>query len=214
MNNSHSIFQVDHYGELWMTAAYRFFHIEDIMRRYNYKEVIHVEADNLLYGDLSTILPTLRDNYKGITATPLDAKMTYVTASVMWISSLAHMENFNNYLLDISFKDMNSTWGGYIMWLRPRACCKKGGFNPDEQGMGVKIYAVNEMSMLAYYKHINSEIFHFFPVNAIYDSYVLNRYVINMSEFAPGGTWVGQATGNGIWDSNSWGQYLGTYLSI
>jgi hypothetical protein len=49
-----------------MSAAYRFFHIEDIMRTFGYDDVIHIEADNLLYGDLSTILPTLRESYKGI----------------------------------------------------------------------------------------------------------------------------------------------------
>lgn len=59
-NVSKNMFEADYGGELWITSALRFFSLEDIMLAHNYTEMMHVEADNLLYGRLTTILPDIR----------------------------------------------------------------------------------------------------------------------------------------------------------
>lgn len=64
------------------------------------------------------------------------------------------------------------------------------------------------MSMLAYYSHQFQDDFSYFPVVPTYD-YRISRYVCNMSSFSPHGDKVGPPTGNGVWDSGSWGQYIG-----
>ncbi len=96
----------------------------------------------------------------------------------------------------------------YLTWLRPFACCKHGGIAPDAEGKGIKPFAVNEMSMLAYYHHIQPSVFFLFPVVPKHP-YYYNRYTTNMSRFGPEGSDVGPSTNNGVWDPNSWGQYIG-----
>ena len=62
--------------------------------------------------------------------------------------------------------------------------------------------------MLAYYHRIRPKDFFLLPVVPNYE-YMLNRHVCNMSDFGPNGREVGPATGVGIWDPNSWGQFIG-----
>ena len=58
-------------------------------------EMIHVEADNLLYGSMSSLLPILRAGYKySMAATPLNSNKSFITASVLWISSLLSLQKF------------------------------------------------------------------------------------------------------------------------
>jgi hypothetical protein len=206
-NLSRNLFMTDGAGELWMTSALRFFIMEDLMQHYNYTELIHVEADNMVYGRYTSLLPVLRGQYDGLAATPLNVYKSFITASVMWISSYHHLYVFNNFLLELG-NNHNGIWDNYLTWLRPHACCKPGGFAPDKDGYGVKRFAVNEMSMLGYYHNIEPTLFKVFPIVPAH-TYLLNRHVINMSTFGPEGSDVGPPTGHGIWDPNSWGQFIG-----
>uniref|UniRef100_A0A7S3HGP5 Uncharacterized protein n=1 Tax=Spumella elongata TaxID=89044 RepID=A0A7S3HGP5_9STRA len=181
--------------------------MEDLMLHYNYTEMIHVEADNMIYGKYTSLLPVLRSGYQGMAATPLNAHVSFITASVMWISSFDALYEFNNFLLALGVNS-DAQWDNYLTWLRPYGCCKAGGIAPDKDGNGIKPFAVNEMSMLAYYHEIKPIQFKIFPVVPAYP-YMLNRHVINMSHFGPGGEQVGPATGHGVWDPNSWGQLIG-----
>ena len=206
-NASSNIFQSDAWGELWITSALRFFLLEDLMIDKKYTEMMHIEADNLLYGRLTSILPVLRANYKGLAATPLNTSKTFITASVLWIASLATLVKFNDFMLALAL-NTDKTWDKYIEWLRPHACCKYGGVAQDAKGMGLKPFAVNEMSMLAFYRHEAREDFHNLPVVPAW-KYFQNRHIINVSEYGPSGREAGVATGAGVWDPNSWGQFLG-----
>jgi hypothetical protein len=100
-------------------------------------------------------------------------------------------------------------WGNYLVWLRKYACCKPGGLDPDENGNGIKPFAVNEMSMLGYYHHLHATEFKLLPVVPNSPLYFRNRHVCDIASFSPDGYSVGPATGHGIWDSNSWGQFIG-----
>ena len=64
------------------------------------------------------------------------------------------------------------------------------------------------MSMLAYYHYLYPKDFLLFPVAPEY-KYILNRHICNIAEYGPDGKQSGEATGRGIWDPNSWGQFLG-----
>lgn len=203
--SSNEIFQND--NPLWMTSALRFFIMEDIMKAKGYTEMMHIEADNMLYGRLSTILPVLRRGYNGTAATPLNAGKSLITASVFWVASMSSLLKFNDYLFGIAH-NTGGLYKDYLTWLRPFACCKPGGIDPDENGNGIKPFAVNEMSMLAYYHELYPTEFKLLPV-VPKQTYILNRYVIDMAIYSPGGKEVGPPTGSGIWDSNSWGQFIG-----
>lgn len=115
----------------------------------NYTEMMHVEADNLLYGRLTSILPELRRDYTGLAATPLTANKSFITASVFWIKTLESLQKFTKFLFEIA-ADKNE-YNAYIAWLRPYACCKQGGVNADANGNGVKPFAVNEMYAIIYH---------------------------------------------------------------
>jgi hypothetical protein len=205
-NAANSMFANDGNNELWLTSAYRFFYLEEIMRNRNYTEMVHAEADNLIYGKLTTVLPDLRRHYKGIATTPLTADRVLITASVFWIGSLTAIELFNDFLLELGAH--GDTWKSYLKWLRPHACCKPGGVDQDENGMGIKPFAVNEMSMLGHYLEIHPERFRLFPVVPEYQ-YVSFKFIVDLNLFAPNGSLVGGPTGKHIWDGGSWGQYLG-----
>ena len=86
--------------------------------------MVHVEADNLLYGKMTDLLPAFRKHYKGLAATPLNSNKSFITSSVLWIASLAALEKFNNFLLSLG-RDKKE-WKKYLDWLRPYGCCKKG----------------------------------------------------------------------------------------
>ena len=43
------------HGDLWLLSSTRFFHLEDYMIKHNRTELLHVEADNLLYGKVNQI---------------------------------------------------------------------------------------------------------------------------------------------------------------
>ena len=201
------LFQQDGGGELWMTSAIRFFIMEDYMISHGINEILHVEADNLLFGNMTGLLPTLRKGYPGLAATPLNSDKSFVTASVFWVANLESLHSFTEMLMNLATRETGE-YDRYLAWLRPFACCKHGGIAPDAEGKGIKPFAVNEMSMLAYYHHIRPKEFFLFPVVPKYE-YAYNRHTINMARFAPGGSDVGPETDAGIWDPNSWGQFLG-----
>jgi len=205
-NMSTRVFQADHRGELWLTSAWRFLILEDLMVSRNYTEMLHVEADNTLYGDIASLLSVLRRDYP-LAATPLTASKHFVTASVFWVSNVTSLLHFNDYLMSMITNE-GDLYKDYLLWLRKYACCKKGGVDPDQHGNGIKPFAINEMSMLAFYHHEHPSEFKLFPVVPAHP-YITNRYVANMSDYGPGGLQVGPATGHGVWDPNSWGQLLG-----
>lgn len=205
-NQSLEMFIVDGGAELWLTSAYRFFYLEDLMIHHGLHEVMHVEADNTLYGKVSQLLPVLRTQYAGLAATPLNDNLSFITASVFWISSLSALRKFNDYLLDLGKRDVG--WKAYLTWLRPYGCCKHGGIDVDAKGLGIKPFAVNEMSMLAFYHHIHPEEFKLFPITPTH-AYFQSRHVCNMSQYSPHGDLTGGPTGDGVWDPNSWGQFMG-----
>jgi hypothetical protein len=206
-NLSANVFESDGSNELWMTSALRFFILEDVMRSRGYGELLHVEADNMVYGRLSALLPTLRQHYP-LAATPLTANKAYVTASVFWVARPKHLHHFNAYLMNL-VHNTHAVFDDYLGWLRKYACCKKGGVRPDHNNDGIKPFAINEMTMLANYHRLHDLTLRFLPVVPAYSGYASRKPFSNVSIFAVGGEEVGPATGLGIWDPNSWGQYIG-----
>jgi hypothetical protein len=203
-NISSNVF-LDTGNSLWMTSALRFFLLEDLLRDKGWKELMHVEADNMLYGRITTILPGLRHHYR-LAATPLNVQVTFITASLFWVSNLNSIVKFNDYLLALAL-NTNGTHDNYVDYLRPSSW-KVGGLYPDKNGVGIKLYAINEMSMLAYYHNLHPEELALFPVVPAHQ-YPVNRNIPNVTVFSPMGERSGYPIAHGIWDSNSWGQFIG-----
>lgn len=70
-----NIFVQSYMPTLWGAAASRFFILEDIMAYYKYVSIIHVECDNLLYGNLGLHVPLLKEEYPGLAGGSLHVYM-------------------------------------------------------------------------------------------------------------------------------------------
>jgi hypothetical protein len=104
---------------------------------------------------------------------------------------------------------LNQLWREYITFLVRNGGSKPGhGVDSVSREIGVKPFAINEMSILAYYRYRNNSLLYNLPVTPPFNYYT-NRYVCNMADFSPGGVQTGPPLGKGIFDPNSWGQYLG-----
>jgi hypothetical protein len=55
-------------GGFWLYASERFLYLADLMEAHDLHDVFHLESDNMLYVDISTILPIFQQHYKGIGA--------------------------------------------------------------------------------------------------------------------------------------------------
>ena len=55
-NVSEKMFEANFNGDLWITSAQRFFSMEDYMINTGHTEMLHVEADNMLYGKVNYLL--------------------------------------------------------------------------------------------------------------------------------------------------------------
>jgi hypothetical protein len=205
-NLSTNVFAVDGGSELWLTSAYRFFYLEDLMKKHDYRELLHMEADNLLYGKVSTLWPTFRANYTQLATTPMHFGLVFLTASAFWIGNIRAIEEFNDYLLGIV--GMKHQWKAFLDWVRPYGCCIHGGVAQDSQGMGIKPFAINEMSMLAHYHEMYPKKLQLLPIVPEH-TYVRNRHTCEIALYKPTGRFIRSPTGDGVWDSGSWGQYLG-----
>lgn len=89
------------------------------MIKYKLVELLHVEADNMIYGQLSSIADILRKGYPGLAAQPLssnhEGKLLYMTASVLWIANLQSLKDFNTFLLELGMK--SKVYEGYNQWM-------------------------------------------------------------------------------------------------
>ena len=193
---SRNILQMTH-GALWIAASARFFYLEDLMRQEGFKEVVHLEADNLLYAPLAPLLPSLRKHYTGgIAVTPMDANKSGMTASFMWVANVDALAAFNDHFLRLT-NTSSEDWIEYTSWLRRYACCRDhSGIAEDEQGRGLRPYKINEMTILANYRRLHPDKLQSFPILPRYP-YYRNRYTVNGSFFAPSG----EEAGASIYDS-------------
>ena len=191
--------------KLWIYSAFRFFVLEDLIRKYDYKSVLHLEADNMLYVPIINLLPGLYRFYPSLAATILDARSTFITASVLWVPSLSAIETFNNFIITV-LNNETDVFHDYTSWLKKHHCCKRGTNL-------VKPAALNEMSLIAYYYRTYPQQFMLFPILPT-ANYVTNRFTTNLTAYSVDGNKVGPMVGNSIWDSGSWGQNLGTHYNL
>jgi hypothetical protein len=88
-------------GKNWVRAAIeRFFYIEALMFQYDLKNVFHMEYDNMLYVDLSELVPVFEQKYSAIAAT-FDNDMRCI-AGFMYIKNCTAINLFAQYLAHVA----------------------------------------------------------------------------------------------------------------
>jgi hypothetical protein len=85
----------DYRGGFWHAAAERFMAISDYMEHTGFTDIIHIEYDNLVYMNISHLLPVLQKHYKHI-AVPTDSPGRVIPSFVYFrdVESIHHMTNF------------------------------------------------------------------------------------------------------------------------
>jgi hypothetical protein len=208
------IFSAVYMRDLWVAAATRFTVLEDIMRQHGYREAIHMEIDNILYGNVTELNNGLRQYYpQSMAITPLIRKdeVHFVTASFLWIPNVDVLTIMNDFFIAVSSSSDASKWTDYLTWLKKHYSGKRGGVvAPDPNGVGVKPFAINEMSLLAYFHKLHPTFLQYLPLLPDF-AFTTNRHIPNVTDFVPGGNLVGPRFGaaRALFDSGSYGQYLG-----
>lgn len=197
--------------DLWLYSALRFFIMEDIMSSYNISSIIHVEADNMLYGDTSLVVNELTTRYNSsLVATPLNTRILFITASILWVPSVSVLKSFNDFIIELVQNKRNldsyGSWTAYMKFLLSRGGKKKDGT--------VSMYAINEMSMLAFYREMHMDRFLLFPVIPHYQ-FPVHKFFANLNLYVPNKGISSDFLGTGLFDAGSYGQYLdGTHALL
>jgi hypothetical protein len=139
----------------------------------------------MLYGNLTSILPILRNGYPTLAVQPLNSKKSFFTASLLWVNNYQVLHEFNNFLLRLG-TNQNNEWMKYLQWLSYFACCTPGGI-PDGTGKHLRPFAVNEMSIMSYYHELKPLELRLFPIVPEGYKSTLSRHATNISDYAPGG---------------------------
>eukprot|EP01040_Poterioochromonas_malhamensis_P009882 gene9882-10733_t len=197
-------------NHLWRSSALRFFLLLDLMRTFSYDDLLHIEADNMLYRPMSKVLvEALRRDFP-LAATPL-IRDEFITASVLWTSGTQHLHRLTSFFLDIAYQ-RGDHWQGFLQFLWKHFCCRKGGLYANATNDGIKPYAMNEMAMLAYYHTVYPLHLRLLPVLPLITT--SPSEVKELTPFSLSGSGVLTSPNsyevvNMVWDSGSWGQYLG-----
>jgi hypothetical protein len=83
-----------HMNGFWKYTTERFFIVEECMRKYNIENAIHLEMDNLIYFNLST----LKDEFKKLNSLgiPSDCERRFI-AGISYINNADTLKHLNNY---------------------------------------------------------------------------------------------------------------------
>ena len=82
------------------------------MEQRGYTDIMHIEADNLLYGNLNAIIDIFPE-FQGLAATPLNSNKTFMTASVLWIPSLEVMRSSSRIVENTVYKKADNHPKGF-----------------------------------------------------------------------------------------------------
>jgi len=217
------------------TSLYRYFMLEDYMTRNKVAHVLHFESENMIYGDMFPLLSTLRSSEKNygskVLAVAPSIHKRFLSASTLWIGSLGALHDFNEFLLLI-FRNSTNEFSKYTTWLHEFACCKDKGLFPDANGVGLKPWALSDMTLLAYYRHLYHGRVKLFPTlpfdkkhfkTEVHNSHLtsnnasansghhhLKHLHLNISLYSQGGLEVSGDTAYGLFDSGrgGWGSHL------
>lgn len=89
----------------WRYTSERFLYLDDLMTQYELENVFHLEYDNMLYVDLSEMLPVFIENYKGIAAT-FDNEDRCIPG-FLFIRNQSSMSTLANYFADFAASRKN-----------------------------------------------------------------------------------------------------------
>lgn len=81
----------------WFYTTERFFYLYEVMKKFELKDVFHIENDVLIYLDLKTALPIFQKNYSNMIAATFDNDERCI-AGFLYISNLEPIKTFTSFI--------------------------------------------------------------------------------------------------------------------
>jgi hypothetical protein len=110
----------------WKWTTERLFVLEDWMRSAGLEECIHFEYDNMIYQDLSKIVPLLREISPGLSTTfqgqGRDRKAVRACFSVVYCKAIEALTNFTQFLACTTVNTDEMQLGGMYWDVTPEEC--------------------------------------------------------------------------------------------
>jgi hypothetical protein len=145
---------------------------------------------------MQIIKEILETSYPVLTVEALTIRGKWGISSIAWVPTIDTLHEFTEFLLELVIPENE-------LFIHYRTTFNKGDCRADHDrcvfkinGVGIKLYSMNEMSFLGYYKHMRNNSMTYFPAlpfelqqSTIDD---LGSYAINGSEVGPdilGGVW-------------------------
>lgn len=157
--------------DLLLTSLYRYFMLNDYMTYSNIEgHVLHLDSDTMLYGNIASMATSLAAGYPRLGLAPSIHKR-FLSATTMYIGSRAALRKMNSFFTSLVSNSSSSSGAavltGYATWLRTFSCCRpvsQGGMLSHNGVDGVRPWAVNDMTMLAYYRMKHHGEIKLFPI--------------------------------------------------
>jgi hypothetical protein len=86
-------------GDFWFVTAQRFFLLETFMRKYNKRNIIHLEYDNIVYTDLNQYENVFKEHYKNSVAIG-PVSDTHDSAGFIYIDNCDNLKFINERMLE------------------------------------------------------------------------------------------------------------------
>jgi hypothetical protein len=85
----------------WRYTSERFFYLDSFIKKYNLKDVFHLENDVMLYCDLSKLLPIFQSYYRGMIGATFENERKCIPGFV-YISESAPLEKLARYMAEMA----------------------------------------------------------------------------------------------------------------
>ena len=105
---NHNTLNFQFWGGFWKFTTQRFYYLYDYMHQNNSSHVFHLEYDNMLYADLSELLPIFSENYHNSFGATFDNDQRCI-AGFIYVPNktvIKELVTFMNKYLSSSYNDM------------------------------------------------------------------------------------------------------------
>ena len=171
----------------WRFATERFFYIDELVKKLNLKNVIHIESDNMVYVDFEELLPFFEKNYPGIGA--VFAADNRCIPSIVYFSNKRATSDLADYLSKTADKGLNDMYG--IANYRINRREKYIDFLPTVPSEYVESCAMNPLRGPKTKKK-ESYCNHFDEIISVFDTQAIGQYLGGQDHRNHGNSFPGQ----------------------
>lgn len=191
----------------WKAVVERFFYLDELIAKYDLKNTVHLEYDNMLYVDIRELLPIFEKHYSGIAA--VFANPTRVIPGFIYLKNKFAAHELATFLANTSKLKLNDMHAIALYYLNssskeidylPTVCEEYASdftliTNAETLAPKELILATKELSddKSHYYNHIDE-------FNSIFDGAAIGQYLGGQHPLNPGNSMPGQINRHSNYD--------------